>query len=1204
MNAVKPSDYVHLHNHTQFSLLDGLSKIEPLVELVGSYDMQAVAKTDHGTLSGTVEFYKHALSKDIKPIIGIETYVASRLHTDKDPSHDKPRFHLVLLAMNNIGYKNIMQLSTIANLNGFYYFPRIDHELLERYNKGIIALSGCMGGEVGQAIKNGQIKKAELIAKWYKKTFSDRYYLEVQDHGHPKNPLYNEDQELVNKEIIKIGKKLDIPIVVTCDAHYLRHQDQEAHEVLLCVGTGSYLSDTKRMTLKDFPLHVESPLEIIKRWGSDYPEFITNTKKIADSCNVTLDLGKILIPEFPVPDNKTEKEYLHELVYEGLINRYDKSKNEHIGITIDQAKKILPSSIVERAEYELGVIDSMGFNGYFLIIWDFVAWGKKQGIMFGPGRGSAAGSIIAYALNITDLDPIAHDLLFERFLNPDRISMPDIDIDIQDNRREEVIDYCVNKYGTDRVANIATYGRMAARAAVRDVARVLEVPYADADRMAKLVPPPIQGRQIPLKTSLKSSADLKNEYNNNPQAKMVFDMAIQLEGTIRNHGVHAAGVVIAPSSIVEYSPLEMAQKGVVATQYPMGVVEELGLLKMDFLGLSNLTTIKNALRIIKKVYGDNIDINAVSLNDKKTYDLLSSGDTTGVFQLESAGMKRYLKDLKPTEFSDIVAMCALYRPGPLKAGLVDMFVRRKNGLEEVSVPHEKFKNALSPTYGTLVYQEQVMQISKEVCGFTGGEADTLRKAIGKKIRSVMLKMQHKFIEGGVEHGGVPKDVMEKFWEDLMGFADYAFNKSHSACYALIAYWTAYLKAHYPAAFMAALMTGDYDDTDRLAIEIAECKHMGITVLQPDVNESFHEFSVVLGKDKNQKETIRFGLDAIKNVGHNAVAGIIATRSKDGPFKSLEDFMERTDSRLVNKKVWESLIKTGALDRFANRATMLSNIDNIVATSAKIAKEKSAGQVDLFGGQIASVSIALELSAAPIYTENDYLHWERELLGLYLSQHPLEVYLDMFKEQTTPLLEVSVKADGKKVTVGGTIVEIRNITTKNGQSMAFMQLEDINGEVRELIIFPKVLDSQKVKLTKDTVLIASGRVNGRDKQGVDLPEAKIIVENISLISVQEAISYQPTGNNYVAPQKTAKVKLSKPLDKPLPKKLYLRVEDTADQDLLKNIKSIVDSCPGKVDTILVVGEQKKPIKLLVGVDYTDVLQERLEEILPKQSIIYS
>lgn len=1203
MNVVKPSDYVHLHNHTQFSLLDGLSKIEPLVELVDSYDMKAVAKTDHGTLSGTVEFYKHAKSKNIKPIIGIETYVASRSHKDKDPAHDKPRFHLVLLAMNNIGYKNLMQLSTIANLDGFYYFPRIDHELLEHYNQGIIALSGCMGGELGQAVKNGQIKKAESIAKWYKKTFSGRYYLEVQDHGHPKNPLYNKDQELVNNEIIKIGKKLDIPIVVTCDAHYLHHQDQEAHEVLLCVGTGSYLSDTKRMTLKDFPLHVESPQEIISRWG-DHPEFITNTKKIADLCDVKLDLGKILIPEFPTPKNKSEKEYLHELVYKGLINRYNKSKDEHIDISLKQAKNILSSSIVERAEYELGVIDSMGFNGYFLIIWDFVGWGKKQGIMFGPGRGSAAGSIIAYALNITDLDPIEHDLLFERFLNPDRISMPDIDIDIQDNRREEVIEYCVNKYGTDRVANIATYGRMAARAAVRDVARVLEVPYADADRMAKLVPPPQQGRHIPLKTSLKNSADLKNEYNNNPQAKMVFDMAIQLEGTIRNHGVHAAGVVIAPSSIVEYSPLEMAQKGVVATQYPMGVVEELGLLKMDFLGLSNLTTIKNALRIIKKVYGDDIDINKVSLTDKKTYELLSSGDTTGVFQLESAGMKRYLKDLKPTEFSDIVAMCALYRPGPLKAGLVDMFVRRKNGLEEVSVPHEKFKNALSPTYGTLVYQEQVMQISKEVCGFTGGEADTLRKAIGKKIRSVMFKMQHKFIEGGVEYSGVPKDIMEKFWEDLMGFADYAFNKSHSACYALIAYWTAYLKAHYPAAFMAALMTGDYDDTDRLAIEIAECKHMGIKVLKPDVNESFHEFSVVLSKDKNQKETIRFGLDAIKNVGHNAVADIIATRTKEGPFRSLEDFMERTDSRLVNKKVWESLIKTGALDRFSNRGTMLSSIDNIVATSAKIAKEKSAGQVDLFGGQIASVSITLDLNSTSVYKENDYLHWERELLGLYLSQHPLELYMDMFREQTTPLTEISVDADGKKVTVGGTIVEIRNITTKNGQSMAFMQLEDINGEIRELIIFPKVLESQNDKLLKDTVLIVTGRVSGRDKQGVDLPEAKIIVDKISLVSVEEAKSYKPTGKKYASIKKIANLKFAKPKEMSSPKKLYIRVENTADQELLRNIKEIVDLSPGKVDTVLVVGVQKKPIKLPVGVDYTDNLQKKLEEVLPKQSIIYS
>ena len=822
---LQSSDYVHLHNHTHHSLLDGLSKVPDLVSRVKELGMEACAITDHGTMSGAIEFYKAAKAENIKPVIGIEAYVAARSRFDRDPAKDKARYHIILLAMNNTGYQNLMKLSTKANLEGMYYKPRIDHDLLEEYNEGIVALSACASGELGEQLRADNYLEAKRIAQWYKSIFGDRYYLELQDHGHPENPHAWDTQVKINSYLEQLSKELDIECVVTSDGHYLSHDDQEAHEILLCVGTAAFLSDPKRMSLKDFELHVADPADIIDRWGSTNPKAIANTKLIADRCDISIELGKILIPKYPTPNSESEKEYLDTLVYQGMATRYHSlGKDESSQLTNDTIRSMLNEEQKERLDMELGVLDKMGYNGYFLIVQDFINWGKSRGIIFGPGRGSAAGSIIAYALNITDLDPLKYDLLFERFLNPDRISMPDIDIDIQDTRRNEVIEYCAEKYGKERVANIVTFGKMAARAAVRDVARVLQVPYAEADRLSKMIPPPVQGRHIPLSVSIKDDADLKAEYETNPTAKEVFDYAIRLEGTIRSHGVHAAGVVIAPDDIVNYAPLEMAQKGVVATQYPMGPVEELGLLKMDFLGLSNLSIINNALRIIKRVYRHEIVLSEIPLDDEKTYELFQRGDTTGVFQLESAGMKRYLRELKPTVFDDIIAMVALYRPGPMQ--FIDSFIKRKHGAEPITYLHPKMKNALSGTYGILVYQEQFMQISKDLAGFTGGQADTLRKAVGKKIMSMMQKVKPEFVEGAVEHSGANRKDMEKFWDQLEEFANYCFNKSHAACYGLISYWTAYLKAHYPDAFMAALMTSDQDNIERLAIEITECKTNG------------------------------------------------------------------------------------------------------------------------------------------------------------------------------------------------------------------------------------------------------------------------------------------------------------------------------------------------------------------------------------------
>jgi DNA polymerase III subunit alpha len=1211
--ALQPSDYVHLHNHTQFSLLDGLTRVGPLMDFTKEHGMEAVAMTDHGTLSGAIEFYKEAKVKGIKPIIGLETYIAARKHTDKEPGKDKPRYHLILLAMNMTGYQNMMKLSSIANIDGFYYYPRVDHDLLEQYNEGIIALSGCMSGEVGSALKDGDYEKAKQVAQWYRSIFGDRYYLELQDHGHPKNPMTSIDQQQINEGILRLGKELDIPIALTCDAHYLLHEDQDAHEILLCVGTGSFLSDEKRMSLKDFPLHVAPPAELIERWGDEHPDVITNTKAIADRCEIEIELGKILIPKFPVPKGETEKTYLDRLVYSGLAFRYANiAEDKAPDMSIEDIQKILPKDALERAVFELGVIEKMGFNGYFLIIQDFINWGKDKGIVFGPGRGSAAGSIISYALKITELDPIKYDLLFERFLNPDRISMPDVDIDIQDTRRDEVIQYCTEKYGKERVANIVTYGRMFARNAVRDVSRVLQVPYAEADRLAKMIPAPVQGRHIPLEVSLKKDPDLKREYESNETSKQVLDQALRLEGTIRSHGVHAAGVVIAPDDIVKFAPLEMAQKGVVTTQYAMGPVEELGLLKMDFLGLSNLTTIKNTLRIIKKVYGVDIDINTIPLDDEMAFGLFQRGDTTGVFQLESAGMKRYLRELKPTVFDDIIAMVALYRPGPMQ--FIDSFIKRKHGEEEIAYLHPGMEPALKNTYGILVYQEQFMQISKDWCGFTGGQADTLRKAVGKKKIDLMRKMRVEFVEGAIKHSNAQRAVAEKFWDQLEEFANYCFNKSHAACYGLIAYQTAYLKARYPAAFMAALMTSDYDDIDRLAIEISECQHMGIAVLPPDVHESFVEFAVVPGNDKpdDPKAPIRFGMNAIKNVGTGAVEEILRARAVDDGFTGLEDFFGKVNPRVVNRKALESLIKAGAFERYGDRSELLHNIDFMLGYAQRLQKQALSGQTDLFGDLMddasdAKPSLALE-KATIIYTPREQLLWERELLGLYLSQHPLSMYEAYLKEQTMPIVELKPAHEGKAVTIGGAINDIREITTKNGQKMAFVKLEDKTSEL-ELVIFPSVYQQTLGLWQRDTVVLVRGKVNAKDRQGNLTDEIKVLVDDGREITAEQAMHYQETGKTRKVPKPLSGKKLmeAKLANAPAkqeptePKKLYLRLVNSDDQGLLLTLKQTLDSFQGDTDVVLVLGANKQIIKLPQGVDNSSELRAALAGLVGEANI---
>ena len=1232
--ALKPSDFVHLHNHTFHSVLDGLTKIHDLVDKVKELGMEAAAVTDHGTMSGILDYYKTAKKAGIKPIIGIETYVATRSRFDRDPGKDKQRFHLTVLAMNNTGFHNLMKLSTRANLEGMYYKPRIDHDLLEELNEGLIVLSGCASGEIGVALKEDDYDRARDIAKWYKSIFGDRYYLELQDHGHPKSNTHWDVQAKINEGLIKLSKELDIEMVVTCDGHYLTHEYQDAHEILLCVGTGSYLSDEKRMSLKDFELHLTDPRDIIDHWGEEFPEVIRNTKKIADRCDVEIELGRILIPKYPLPDGENEHSYLLRLTYQGLLQRYNgASKEEAEKLDPDEIIPKLSDEVRERAEMELGVMGNMGYEGYFLIVQDFINWGKSQGIVFGPGRGSAAGSIVAYALNITDLDPLKYGLLFERFLNPDRISMPDIDVDIQDTRRDEVIEYCAKKYGEDHVSNIATFGKMFGRMAVRDVARVLEVPYAESDRLAKLVPPPNQGRHIPLSVSIKEDADLRNEYENNPTAKEVLDYAIQLEGTIRSHGVHACGVVIAPDTLANYIPLEMAQKGVVATQFPMGEVEELGLLKMDFLGLSNLTIINNAMRIIRKAYKKEINLSELPLDDKKTYELFQRGDTTGVFQLESAGMKRYLRGLKPTTFEDIIAMVALYRPGPMQ--FIDSFIRRKHGEEEITYLHSGMKNSLKNTYGILVYQEQFMQISKEWCGFTGGQADTLRKAVGKKKIDLMKKVKPEFVEGAVKVGGATKEIAETFWTQLEEFANYCFNKSHAACYGLIAYWTAYLKAHYPDAFMAALMTSDHDDTDRLAIEITECKHMGISVLSPDINESFVEFAVVPNENK-----IRFGMSAVKGVGVGAVEEVLRAR-EDGPFTSVEDFARRVSTSKFNRKAWESLIKSGAFDDMGDRSDLLFNLDSITSFASKLQKEAASGQTNLFGmlggDDAASVQSTLHLQKAPVkHDDKERLMWERELLGLYISAHPLDRYETYLSEQTQPLTQLVPEYDSRMMTVGGIISTVRTIVTKSGSKMAFVGIEDKFGE-GEIIVFPNLYEKVGAKLVQDAVIRVSGKNSARDRDGNLGNESKLIADDIIAITDNDINGYESTGRKMDAPKISSAVKkerreayrnqkngvspksaVKNDAAKLQPKahsapvnvapeipasKLFVYIKDPNDHSRLVKMKSVCSENAGTTDVVLVLGEKEKSaMRLPFKVDANDNLLSQLKNTLGEECVV--
>lgn len=1063
--------FTHLHVHSHYSLLDGLTKTNDLIGRVKELGMDSVALTDHGSLYGAIEFYQKAKKAGIKPIIGCEVYVAARLHTDKEAALDSKRYHLTLLAKTNEGYKNLVKLITKAHLQGYYYKPRVDHDLLRTYAKGLIALSGCMNGEIPRAIQANDIKKAESLATEYQEMFGkDNFFIELAPER-----SYKEQQE-VNAALKDISKKLHIPVAATNDSHYCKPDDAEAQDILVSVQTGARFEDENRLTMRQDDYSIRSP-EDMASFFSDLPEAIENTALIADSVNLEIELGKNKIPPYETPAGEAPDTYLHKLSLAGIEKRYGISSKD-----FDSSSDPFVKAVRDRYRYEFEIIKTTGFINYFLVVSDFVNWAKRQNIIVGPGRGSAAGSLISYVLQITNLDPLKYNLLFERFLNPERIQMPDIDLDFADTRRDEVIDYVQKKYGKDQVAQIITFGTMAARAAIRDTGRALGMSYSFCDQIAKLIPfNPTQGmKEGWLIQCLESVQELKHIYENDPEAKRLIDAARKLEGVARHASIHASGVVIGPEPLENFVPLQYATRAggeeeVMVTQYDMHGVEALGLLKMDFLGLRNLSIIERALEIIKKTRGIDIEIDALPLDDKPTYKLFQEGKTTGVFQFESSGMKRYLKELRPTELEDLIAMVALYRPGPME--YIPSYILRKHGREQVTYLHPKLQPILGPTYGIGVYQEQMMQIARDLAGYTLPEADTLRKAIGKKIKSLLEEQQEKLV-AGMERLGIRKETAIAIWELFPAFARYGFNRSHAACYAMVAYQTGYLKTHFPAEYMAALMTAEGFEIERVSFLIDETKSMDIEVLAPDVNESFENFTVVDTGIESKKAKIRFGLSAIKNVGSNIVDSIIKTRKTDGPFKTLTDFIERIPVKDLNRKSIEALAKCGALDTLAERNEILFNMDLLLSYARDREKINSSSQNSLFGASTASVSTVRLLNSEPT-PKKEKLAWEKELLGLYITEHPLAEYTAQLKNKAIPIKGLGAESiRGRSVSIGGIVSEVKKILTKSGDPMLFVTLEDTTAKT-EVLVFPSLLQKNPAIWQADKLLLVSGKVSEKD-----------------------------------------------------------------------------------------------------------------------------
>jgi DNA polymerase III subunit alpha len=1047
--------FVHLHVHSEFSILDGACRIPDLAARAAELEMPAVALTDHGSLAGAVQLYREATKQGLKPLVGCEVYVA-----DDRRAQQKGFSHLTLLAESNEGYANLIRLVSTGYLEGYYYKPRVDWELLSRHAKGLVALSGCLSGRVCKALENGNHGEAEGEVSRLRDVFgADSLYLEIQDAG-------LEAQKRINRELAEIATAQGLPLVATGDVHYLRHEDARAHEALLCIQSGDTLGNPNHWRFDTDQYYFKTPTEMAADFA-DYPEAVRRTLEVAERCNVTMELGRILLPTYPTPEGRDAFDYLVELCEKGLAKRYEHATPE----------------LQERLRFELRTIKEMGFADYFLIVWDFIAFAKRNGIGVGPGRGSAAGSLVAYCLEITDIDPIRYDLLFERFLNPGRKTMPDIDIDFSVHGRDQVINYVADKYGRDRVAQIITFGTMMARAAVRDAGRVLDIPYGTVDRIAKLIP---EGPKVYLDECLKKGSELGAAYEQDELVRQIVDLAKPLEGLVRQDSIHAAGVVIGDRPLVEYVPLQ--QKGAdqeVVTQVPMGDVEALGLLKMDFLGLRNLDVIDEAIALI-----GGVDIVGLPLDDPKTYEMLQRGESTGVFQFESSGMREALRQVRPTEFEDLIALVALYRPGPM--GYIPVYGRRKAGAEQVTYPDPRLEPITGPTYGICIYQEQYMEIAKQLAGFSPAEADDLRKAIGKKIHSLMASLKDKFLEGCAANGVTPA-VATQLWKDMEQAQDYSFNKSHAACYALIAYRTAYLKANHPAEYMAALISSVMHTKDRVPFYVAACDEMGIEVLPPDVNVSAADFAVVEGK-------IRFGMNAVKNVGEGAVRSIIAAREDGGPFTSIWEFCERVDPQVVNKRALESLVKCGALDSTgAARKAMLDVLEHALAAGGRQQADRLAGQSSIFDaldvGTNGDGDGVAPRHHPPLpsgeFEKRELLALEKESLGLYVSEHPLDSVKSALRRKVDcDVAALERRRDGEVVTVGGIVGALKSLTTKKGDPMVFLRLDDLSGSV-ETVVFNSVYSASRELLEPDRVLLVKGRVDHKQEGETKLIAMEVV-----------------------------------------------------------------------------------------------------------------
>lgn len=1064
--------FVHLHVHSFYSLLDALSSPYALINKIKEYQMPGIALTDSGVMYGSVDFYQAANNYKLKPVIGAELYVSRHSHFDRSEETKKPH-QIVLIAYNNTGYQNLMVLVTKGQLEGLHEKPMIDWELLNEFHEGILALSGDYTSELGETLLHKGLEEGVTLAQKYEHLFGkDNYFIEIERHG-------LDEENALSPLLIECSKRTGIPLVATNNCHYASSSDRDAHDALICVKNQKLISDQNRPMFKgDYSVLSE---EKMRELFADIPEACDITVAISERCDIQIALGKNLLPPFQCPPGLSVPEYLLQLCTEGAEVRYGKP---------------LQQSIIDRLDYELGIINKTGFPSYFLIVWDFIHWAKNNGVPVGPGRGSAAGAMVTYTLGITDIDPLEHDLVFERFLNPERVSPPDIDIDFADDSREKVISYVVEKYGRESVAQIITFGTMGAKAAIRDVGRVLGYGYKDVDSLSKLIPIKPGTK---LKDALEMEPSIKESLEKNPSHQQIWTLATKLEGVVRHASTHASAVVIAGEPLVQHTPLQKNTAGKdegIVTQYAMKPLEALGLLKMDFLGLRNLTVLAETANLIKENYEIDLDWQHLDTKDADSYQLLSTGKTTGVFQLESEGMKHYLKELKPSNFEDIIAMISLYRPGPLEA--IPDFIAAKNGLKEVTYLDPELEPILKKTYGVIVYQEQVLEIARQYCGFSYGEADILRRAVGKKIKELLMEQRQKFIDKAVARGK-QKETAEKIWDFIEPFARYGFNKSHAACYAMIAYQTAYLKSHFPAAFMAALMTSDRGDTERIVIEIEESKILGLTIFAPSVNASHLAFTVV------GQSGIQFGLGAIKNLGDSTILAVVAAREAGGPFTSVQDFLSRINPHAINRKGIEALIKANAFHDFATADQLMHNIDGCIQYLSTLKKLEEAPKDSLFGDMadsMAAPELKLIPLAAPIPIRT-VLDWEKEALGLYLSAHPLDHLKDFFAKQGQRIDQISNSQDGKKVTISGMLLHLKRILTKKGLPMSFMEIENPFGRI-EAVVFPKAMEACLPQCIEDNLVKVHGTISFRDRRGDGKSTTpKILVDAIEPLTINEA-----------------------------------------------------------------------------------------------------